>query len=416
VYENDRTDFVPDSLHILNGAIPAEFTHVRPATADPEPAGFRRASIALAGDRIEGTAAPGWYAGRRRLDASGCLVLPGFVDVHVHGAAGHDTMDLTMDAGVDGLRPMAQFYARHGVTSFLATTMTASAEATLAAVRGVAAAMGKTNGGARPLGIHLEGPFLSPRFPGAQRADHIRPPDLAEFRRLVEAGPVRMITLAPEQPGAPELIAEARRRGIVVVMGHTAATYEQAEEGVNLGVSQATHTYNAMTGLHHRQPGTLGAVLSDDRVFAQLIADNIHVHPAAMKVLARCKGAQRTVLITDAMRAAGLAPGVYDLGGQRVTVRNGQCRLDDGTLAGSVLTMERALANFVQASGWSLAEAWAASSRTPAASIGLDGELGSIAPGYRADLVLFDNELEVVATLVGGKVVYLREPERFHLA
>jgi N-acetylglucosamine-6-phosphate deacetylase len=146
---------MPDSLHILNGSIPAEFARFGAATAGPEPAGFRRAGIVLAGDRIEGTAAPGGYAGRRRLDASGCLILPGFVDVHVHGAAGHDTMDATIDAEGDGLRQMAQFYARHGVTAFLATTMTASAEATYAAVCGVAAAIGKPNGGARLLGIHL---------------------------------------------------------------------------------------------------------------------------------------------------------------------------------------------------------------------------------------------------------------------
>ena len=164
-----------------------------------------------------------------------------------------------------------------------------------------------------------------------------------------------------------------------------------------------------MTGLHHRQPGTLGAVLTDDRIFAQLIADNIHVHPAAMAVLARCKGPERIVLITDAMRAAGLPPGEYDLGGQTVTVRDGQCRLAGGTLAGSVLTMERALANFMAASGWSLAQAWPTSSRTPAASLGLAHELGSIRPGYLADLVLLDQALEVAATIVNGEVVYRRD-------
>ena len=180
----------------------------------------------------------------------------------------------------------------------------------------------------------------------------------------------------------------------------------------DVGVTQATHTYNAMSGLHHRRPGTLGAVLSDDRVFAQLIADNIHVHPAAMRILARCKSWDRTVLITDAMRAAGLAPGEYDLGGQTVTVQDGACRLKDGTLAGSVLTLERGLANYVQASGLSIADAWPAAGPTPAASIGLGPEWGSIAVGCHGDLTVLDASLDVVAAIVGGAVVYLRDAER----
>ncbi len=311
-----------------------------------------------------------------------------------------------MDAAPEALARMAAFYARHGVTAFLATTMTDTPAATLAAVHAVATAPHTYADGATLLGIHLEGPFLRPRFPGAQRADAIRPPDVEEFLALVEAGPVRMITLAPEVPGAPAVIAAAAARGIAPVLGHTAASYEQCQAAVEWGVRQATHTYNAMTGLHHRQPGTLGAVLSDDRLYAQLIADNIHVHPAAMAILARCKGVARTVLITDAMRAAGLPPGDYELGGQPVAVRDGQCRLADGTLAGSILTLERGLANFAAAARLSLAQAWPASSRTPAASIGLAGELGSIRPGYRGDLVVLDRELAVVATVVGGRVVY----------
>ena len=205
--------------------------------------------------------------------------------------------------------------------------------------------------------------------------------------------------------------------GVTVVAGHTSATYEEAIDAFDLGVSQATHTYNAMTGLHHRRPGTLGAVLTDDRVFAQLIADNIHVHPAAMAVLARCKGAARTVLITDAIRAAGLAEGDYELGGQPVTVRDGQCRLADGTLAGSVLTMDRALVNLMAATGWSLAQAWPASSRTAATALGLDNELGSIAPGYLADLVVLDPTLQVQTTIVGGEIVWqmLRRDRAFHV-
>ena len=342
------------------------------------------------------------------LDATGCTVLPGFIDLHVHGAMGCDTMDGDPSA----LAAMARFYARHGVTAFLPTTMTAGPQATLAAVQAVAAYCQAPGIGARVLGVHLEGPFISPRFPGAQLADAIRPPDVAELAALVEAGPVRMITLAPEVPGAHDLIRAARAHGLVVVAGHTAATYEECEAAVALGVSQATHTYNAMTGLHHRQPGTLGSVLSNDAIYAQLIADNIHVHPAAMKILARCKGVDRTVLITDAMRAVGLAPGVYDLGGQTVTVADGQCRLADGTLAGSVLTLEVGLANYLAAAGLGLEEGWPAASRTPAAALGLGHQLGQIRVGYQADLVLLDQSLAVVATVVGGRVVYLRDPDR----
>lgn len=342
------------------------------------------------------------------LDASDCFVLPGFVDVHIHGAAGADVMD----ASDEGLATMARFLVTCGVTSFLATTMTAPHTATLAAVKTVAAYCSRPQDGARLLGVHLEGPYISPRFPGAQPATAIRPPNLVEFDELAAAGPIRMITLAPEVPGADSLIRTARSQEITVVLGHTNATYEECLAAVELGVSQATHTYNAMSGLHHRRPGTLGAVLSHDDLYAQLIADNIHVHPAGIKILARCKGADRTVLITDAMRAAGMGPGQYDLAGQPVTVANGACRLADGTLAGSILTMEQALRNFMAATGYSLAGAWPVTSRTPACSIGQGHEIGSLAPGHRADLVVLDEQLGVVATVVGGAVAYLREQER----
>ena len=263
-------------------------------------------------------------------------------------------------------------------------------------------------------GVHLEGPFISPKFPGAQRADQIRPPDVTEFAALLQAGPVRMITLAPEVDGAAQLMAMARAEDVVVVVGHTNADYDVCQAAFAAGASQATHTYNAMTGLHHRRPGTLGAVLTNDTVDAQLIADNIHVHPAAMEILARCKGPQRTLLITDAMRAAGLPPGRYELGGQPVTVANHACRLEDGTLAGSVLTMERALANFMAANSWPLHKAWPATSRNAARALGMDDRLGEIKSGYWADLVLLDEELTVVATIVDGQVVYLRDEERLH--
>ncbi len=349
------------------------------------------------------------------LDASGLTLLPGFIDLHIHGAAGHDTMDATPAA----LAAIAREVARHGVTAFVPTTITASVAETRRAVENVAAYMrdqaNHPSDGARVLGVHLEGPFISPKHPGAQPAQHIRLPDLAEFQALVDTGCVRLITLAPEQPGADELIRSARRQGIGVILGHTDATFVQCQHAVDLGASQATHTFNAMRGFHHREPGTAGATLALDGLCAQLIADNVHVHPAAVRVLARCKGVDGTLLITDAMRAAGLPDGEYDLGGQTVRVEGGECRLPDGTLAGSVLTMERALQNFLAASGWSLAEAWPVSSRSAALSLGMDSEMGLLEAGRRADLVLLDQGLAVVATLVGGEVAYLRKGEEDRL-
>lgn len=375
---------------------------------DPAATTLQPRQVHLAGDHI-GVITPGMEAAAAlRLDATGCSVLPGLIDVHVHGAVGHDTMD----ADPAALGAMARFFTRHGVTSFLPTTMTAARDATLQAVQAVTAyTHAPSAAGARVLGVHLEGPFISPLFPGAQLADEIRPPDVAEFNALAEAGLVRMITLAPEQPGADALIAAARERSVVVVTGHTAATYEECEAAVAKGVNQATHTYNAMTGLHHRKPGTLGSVLTNDAVYAQLIADNIHVHPAAMQVLARCKGVQRTVLITDAMRAAGLPPGRYELGGQVVISQNGVCTLEDGTLAGSILTLEVGLANFMAAAGLSLAQSWPAAGRTPAESLGINN-LGRVEEGCIADLVLVDADLGIVATVVAGRVVYLRDADR----
>lgn len=392
-------------LYIHQGWMPTVFVPQREQAATP---GFTQSDILVVGDQIN-RIGDGSADGAARLDATGCYVLPGFIDVHVHGGAGYDTMDGT----AEGLTAMARFFAQHGVTAFLATTMTAPHLDILRAVRAVGQWGQSLAGGARLLGLHVEGPYISLKFPGAQPAEYIRPPSLPEFAELLAAGPVRMITLAPEVTGAAELLAMARQQGVVTVWGHTDATYEICVWAAQFGVTQATHTYNAMSGLHHRKPGVLGATLTIDSIYAQLIADNIHVHPAAMNVLARCKGVTRTVLISDAMRAAGLPEGDYELGGQPVTVKDGSCRLADGTLAGSILTMERALANFMAATGLTLAEAWPATSLTPAQSLGLDHEMGALKPGYRADVVLLDAELQVVATVVGGQVVYLREPARF---
>jgi N-acetylglucosamine-6-phosphate deacetylase len=395
-------------LAITGGLLPAEFADRPTAGSITEIDGFQPADILSGTGLIAEVGLVELPQDSARLDAAGCSVLPGFLDIHVHGGAGHDTMD----ADPAGLAAMAGFFTTHGVSSFFPTTMTAPHTDILAAVRAIGKTSSKGWTGARVMGIHLEGPYISPRFPGAQSSDHIRPPDVGAFSELANAGPVKLITLAPERPGGTELMAAAAARDIRIVVGHTDATYDECQAAFRSGASQATHTYNAMSALHHRRPGTLGAVLSNDNVYAQLIADNIHVHPAAMKILARCKGIDRTILITDAIRAAGLKPSTYDLGGQAVTVSDGECRLADGTLAGSVLTMDRALINFMAATGFSLQQAWPATSRTPAEAMGLGNELGQIRPGYRADLVLLDADLSVVATVVGGQVAFLRDPDR----
>ena len=347
------------------------------------------------------------------VDGSGCTLLPGFIDVHIHGSGGTDVMDATPES----LETMSRFLVRHGVTGFYATTVTATREATLAAVENAARHVESSrseNGeagaaGARVLGVHLEGPFLSASFPGAQNPAHIRPPAATEFEELLGAGPVRMITLAPEVAGADALIGMAAAAGVRVVLGHTAATFEEATSAIEAGVSQATHTYNAMSGLHHRRPGALGATLSDDRIYAQLIADGIHVHPAAMRILGRCKGPARTLLISDAIGAAGMAEGRYEMGRLPVIVKDGACRLEDGTLAGSVLTMDAALRNFMAATGWPLVQAWPATSLSQAQAMGIDREVGRIRRGARADLVLLDGKAQVAATVVGGRLAYLRD-------
>lgn len=400
-------------LTVANVGVPGEFASI-PVLAQNRylPSGFVTQNIHIENKRIKAVNGHPAVRTGRQLMADGWIALPGFIDVHVHGGSGADTMDGTLTS----LQNISRFFVQHGVTSFLPTTMSAPHTEIVAAVKAVNQFLSiedeATDGGARILGIHIEGPYISAQFPGAQSVDHIRSPNPNEFRELTDCGNVLMITIAPEELGAHQLIQMARERGVTVVLGHTNATYEESLTAISMGVSQATHTFNAMVGLHHRHPGALGAVLSHDQVFAQIIADNLHVHPAAVKILCRSKGVDRTILITDAISASGLGDGEYSLGGQSVSVVDGECRLADGTLAGSTLTMDQALRNFMSATELPLIEAWPASSRTPAVSLGLGGRLGNLLPGYSADLVLLDSTCSVVATIAGGEVVFLPNRER----
>ncbi len=338
------------------------------------------------------------------IDASGLTLLPGFVDVHVHGGMGYDAMD----ADPRGLQTVAQFYARHGVTSFLATTWTDTPTRITKALETIAASKGPQVHGATLIGAHVEGPYLNPQKCGAQNLGLIRRADPEEAMDWLEMGVVRVLSLAPEYEENLWLIQECANRGITVSVAHSAATYDQVLRAVQLGLRHATHTFNAMSELHHRNPGTVGAVLTSPEVRCELIADNIHVHPAMMKLLLSAKGPDGVILITDAIRGTGMPDGEYPVDDRTIIVKNGVARLADGTLAGSTITMEKALANFVKASGRPIAEIWQVSSLNAARAIGIEDRKGSLDVQKDADLVLLDDGLNVQMTVAEGLIVYRR--------
>ena len=336
------------------------------------------------------------------LDATGLYALPGFIDAHVHGAVNQDVMD----GSAEGLRTMARFFVSRGVTAFLPTTLTAGVEKLQAALSNIRRVMDGPPCGAAVLGAHLEGPYLNVARCGAQAPGLIRRALQAEAQPLLESGIVRLLALAPEFPENLWLIDECVRRGITVAAGHTAATYEEMQTGAAHGLSQVTHCFNAMGGLNHRQPGTVGAALAMDSIRCELIADNIHVHPAVQRILAKVKGPERILLITDAVRGAGMPEGEYEFDGRPALIRAGAVRLPDGTLAGSVLTMDKALQNFVRASGEPLAKIWKVSSLTPAQALGVADRKGSLEAGKDADIVLLDMDLKVKATIAEGRLEF----------
>jgi N-acetylglucosamine-6-phosphate deacetylase len=342
--------------------------------------------------------------GLQQIDAQGRQLLPGFIDLHVHGAMGHEAMD----ASPAGLEEMARFYASHGVTSFLATTWTASREAIRKVLELVEEMQGPIPNGATLLGVHLEGPYLHPARCGAQDVRLIRRAERDEALEFLESGVIRLLALAPEFEENLWLIEECVQRGIAVSAAHTTANYEQMQRAAAHGVTQVTHTFNAMQGLGHREPGTVGAALSIPQISCELIADNIHVHPAVQKILVDVKTPSGVILITDAIRAAGLPEGEYMLDERPVQIQDGAVRLADGTLAGSILTMERALHNLCAASGRSLRELWVTSSLNAARAIGVSARKGSLETGKDADLVLLDEAFQVHLTVAQGEIVYRR--------
>jgi N-acetylglucosamine-6-phosphate deacetylase len=335
------------------------------------------------------------------VDAGGSWLLPGFIDVHVHGGYGADFMDATPEA----IDTIARFHASRGTTSLLATTMTAPR----AELDRVLETADRYRRGpmryAQVLGVHLEGPFISPRFPGAQNPSHIVPPQRMWLEDWEERYPrlLRIVTLAPEREGALEAIAWLQGRGIVPAAGHTDAAYADVQSAAGAGLSHAVHAFNAMRGLHHREPGTVGAVLADPRISAEVIADGHHVHPAAIRLLKLTKTQHNLLLVTDAISAAGLGDGDYKLGGLDVSVQQGVARLTEGgALAGSTLTMIDALRFMVREVGVSVADASRYASGNPARRLGLDERLGSIAAGKQADLLLISPQLELQRIWIRG--------------
>jgi N-acetylglucosamine-6-phosphate deacetylase len=336
------------------------------------------------------------------IDAAGRILLPGFIDLHVHGGAGSEAMDGSTEA----LCTMAQFFARHGVTSFLATTWTDSRERIQAALETIALAVGRQPNGATLLGAHVEGPYLNPDRCGAQSTTYIRRAPHDEATAFLNTGVIRLMALAPEFPENHWLIRECVRRGITVSAAHTAALYQDMQTAVAMGLTHATHTANAMTGLHHREPGTLGAVLTMPEINAELIADNIHVHPAVIRLIYLAKGVNGVILITDAIRGAGMPDGDYPIDDRVITIKEGVARLPSGTLAGSTLTLERGLRNFMAATSEPLAKVWPTSSLNAARAIGVSARKGSLEIGKDADLVLVDEDINVCLTVAEGIVVY----------
>jgi N-acetylglucosamine-6-phosphate deacetylase len=341
-------------------------------------------------------------------DLGGAWLVPGFVDMHVHGGGGA----WLAGADPDGVARVVRFHLGHGTTSMLASIATSPLDGMLASAEVVAAAAaGELAPGLA--GIHLEGPFINRERSGAQDPDAIRDPDPAAMERLLDAcgGWARVVTLAPERPGGLDLVRQIASSGAVPAVGHTQAGYDEATAAVDAGARVSTHLFNAMPGLHHRDLGTVGAALSREEVVCELVNDGVHLRPEVVRLVFQVAGAGRVALVTDAIAAAGMADGDYHFGRVPLRVRGGVARLLDGrTIAGSTLTMDAALRRAVQEVGIPMEDAVAAASSTPARAIGIAGRTGSIEPGKAADLVVLDDDLEVVAVMAAGRWVRLQAP------
>lgn len=336
------------------------------------------------------------------------IVMPGLIDMHVHGGAGSDVMEDTEES----LNNISAHLARFGITGWLATTY--SANIVDMADVGAAASwlLGTKDIGAELLGVYHEGPFIANKMRGIHPEGFLLKPDPSKAEELIAPAAISIITIAPELEGAMKIIDLVRERNIICAIGHTDASYEQTEEAVKRGASHITHCFNLMSGFDYQNPGSLGLALISDQVTCELIADLVHVHPAAISLLIKTKSPSRIALVSDAISACGQADGMYEVAGQHVRVKKGEARLEDGSLAGSVLTLNIALKNLVQKVGVSLADAVEMASTTPAKILAVDDVRGKIAEGYEADLTILDKDFNALYTIVGGNIVYQKSSKK----
>ncbi|MCC2667873.1 MAG: N-acetylglucosamine-6-phosphate deacetylase [Armatimonadetes bacterium] len=365
--------------------------------------------LLLEGDRIA-YAGP-FDAGRipegaRHVDAAGLMVLPGLIDTHVHGTHGDDVML----HGADGIRRISARFPQYGTTAWLPSTISARHGELMQAIRWCVEAHRAPEDGAEIVGLHVEGPYINIKRKGAQPAEGVRDPNFDEVRELLAAaeGQIRVMTLAPELPGGTELIQLLVRERIIASLGHSDATYEEALVGIEAGATHATHLFNAMPPIHHRDPGLITACLNEPRILAEVIPDGVHLDPHIVRLAIRCKGPERVALITDAFSATGLPEGTHTLGPHQVTVRGPLCTLDNGTIAGSIITMNLAVRNAMEFAGVSLVEAVRMSSLIPARVAGCADRKGSLEAGKDADVTLLDRDFHCQATWTRGLPVYSR--------
>lgn len=335
------------------------------------------------------------------IDGEGLFLAPGFVDIHNHGNSGYDVMDNTEEA-LDG---MGDYHIANGVTSYLGTVITSSYENMTDAIKNIVNYKNKDDK-AHVVGIHLEGPFFDVSKKGAQPEKYIDTPSIGKIQKLLDAseGNLKMLSLAPELDGAIELIRFLKKNDVVVAMAHSDSDYKDAKKGIDNGITVATHLYNGMKNFTHREPGIVGASLTDERVYCEIIYDRFHLHDIAVKLALKMKGYDKIVLVSDAMRAAGLEDGEYDLGGQKVFVKDTLPRLESGSIAGSTLDLQRAVYNMIHYLQVPINEAVKMASLNPARAIDMDKNLGSIEIDKNADLILFDENIDIKQVFIGGKL------------
>lgn len=334
------------------------------------------------------------------IDAQGNFVSPGLIDIHIHGSGGKDTMD----GDTAAIKTISETLAHNGVTSFLPTTMTMSKECIYKAFDSIRLFMKEQTTGSKVLGAHMEGPFINEKYKGAQNKNYIIKPSFELIKDYLDV--IKIITIAPEVDNNFEFIKKVKNNSqIVISMGHTNADYETAMKAVVSGVTHATHTFNAMSPLQHRNLGVVGAVLRSNVDF-EIIADNVHLQPDLYQIMLNAKGKDKMVLITDSIRAGCMEDGIWELGGQKLIVKNNSARLEDGTLAGSILTLNKAVSNIIENTNLKLYEAIALASLNPARTIGIDKSKGSIRIGKDADLAIFDENLNASMTISEGKIIY----------